>query len=88
MIYSIYQSFGFVSVRPLVYIFQEKNPQLNTKAFFETRGFLLLSLCAALAQASSFWQILSHVRSMELRKTKFALFVRFQSLRLESRLEN
>lgn len=68
--------------------FKKKNSWLNTKAFFEMGGFFLLSLCAALAQASSFWQIFSRLRSMELKKTKFALFVKFQSLRLESRLEN
>lgn len=51
-------------------------------------GFFLLSQCAALAQTSSFWRNFSHIKSMELIKTKFAWFVRFQSLRLENKLEN
>lgn len=70
-----------------------KNPTTKHKSilfcwFLKWDVFSPLSQCAALAQASSFWQNFSHVISMELKKTEFAWFVRFQSLRLESRLEN
>lgn len=70
--------------------FSRKNPATKHKTvlFFNGRYFSPLSQCAALSQASDFWQNFSHVKNMELKKTKYAWFVRFQSLRLESRLES